>query len=108
MEFDDLFNEHQYQKKKMRKVKGGVFGIPNLGIRDSIPNLGIMDTISPPTAKLNYHNPYHRHLYERRVEQAKRKERQERDDDEDYEMVELPEAAPPATGGFLPFLPMIR
>ena len=86
-----------------RKVKGGVFGIPNLGIRDSIPNLGIMDTISPPTARLNYHNPYHRHLYDRRVEQAQRKERQERDDDEDYEMVELPQAAPapPATGGFI-------
>nr|WPF46892.1 MAG: hypothetical protein [Lake Baikal virophage 16] len=86
---------------RARKVKGGVFGIPNLGIRDSIPNLGIMDTISPPTAQLNYHNPYHRHLYQRRVEQQQRQERQERDDDEPFEMVELPQAAPPATGGFI-------
>ena len=91
-----------------RKTNGGVLGIPNLGILDSIPNLGIRDTISPTTAQMNANNPYHVYLYNRRVEQQKRRERQERDDDEDYEMVELPQAessSTPATGGF--FTPML-
>ena len=93
-----------------RKTNGGVLGIPNFGILDSIPNLGIKDTISPPTEKMNYHNPYHMYLYNKRVEQQKRKERIEREDDDgDYEMVEKPQEAAsssaPATGGF--FTPML-
>ena len=96
---DDVFRMIQKGKKmKNLKSKGGVLGIPNLGI---------MDRIAPPNAQLNYDNPFHRRLYQQRqqqqMQQQQRQQRRERDDEDPFEMISFNEVAearrPPSRTG---------
>ena len=83
MEFDSLFDEYQIKKmKKMKKTKGGVLGIPNLGIIDRMRG-----NVYNPDRPDNYNPQAGTREFEINLERDRRRINNARRPNEDFEII---------------------